>query len=557
MTIREMLLDACSRRGDAVALRYKKDRSWHTISYEQLLDRVRRVSELLGRLRVGPGDHVGIHLSNCPEWPEIYFGIVCMGATAVPVDAQLREQEVAHVLRNSGAKAVFASSRTYQVLRDAEAHLPQLEAAVLVEGDAVRPHPSDRVRYEVFEEAVEAASKAAAGQDSVFDRNSPKPGDVASIIYTSGTTGRQKGAMLTHANFCSNVTASLEAIEVFDTDNFLLVLPLHHAFAFTTNLLIPVASGAEISLIESLRTLGENVKEVSPTILIGVPLLTEKMFNRIWSGLKRNRLAYAMFRMGIRRPVIRGIKNGLGGRLRLFIVGGAPSDPRVLKGFSSLGLPVIEGYGLTETSPVLSFNPESAPKPGTVGRPIGGVEVRIDSPDAEGIGEIVARGPGIMQGYYNNPEATAQVIRDGWFHTGDLGFIDDEGYIHITGRAKNLIVNREGKNIYPEEVEGELMASPYFLEILVLGYEVPGETGERVGAIVVPNQEALDDYASERGPMSDEDVRVLITNEVKDAAARIANYKRPRRIQIRTEEFEKTSTAKVKRYLYAIDATEV
>lgn len=242
----------------------------------------------------------------------------------------------------------------------------------------------------------------------------------------------------------------------------------------------------------------------------------------------------------------------------MFVVGGAPSDPKVLRGFASLGLPIIEGYGLTETSPILTLNPQAAPKPGTVGRAVPGVELKIDSPNGEGVGEVMAKGPCIMKGYYGNEQATAEVLDGEWFHTGDLGFIDDDGYLTITGRRKNLIVNREGKNIYPEEVENEVCSSPFVLEALVLGYKPQGETGERVGVIVVPDQDALDAHGRKVGhPLSDDEMRELLTAEVKKAAAQIAQYKRPRRIQIRTEEFEKTSTAKVKRYLYAMDAMEV
>ncbi len=556
MTIRDLLLEACRAHGEGVALRYKEDGQWREARYADLLARVREVTQALAGLKARPGDRVALFLDNCRQWPEAYLGIVAGGLTAVPVDAKLRPQEAAHVLRDSGARLAIASARTYPVLREAEEHTPALEGALLVDGARLLPLSNGRVAFVDYEETLAAARDAAAGPDAAFDQRRPAPGDAASIIYTSGTTGRQKGAVLTHANFCSNVAACLQFSCIGYEPSGQLVLPLHHAFAFTANLLIPLAARAQISLVESLKTVGENTREVSPTVLVGVPLLLEKMYDRIMTGLRRKPAAWLLFRLGIRRPVIRGIRDKLGGRLRLCVVGGAPSPVEVLHGFAALGIPILEGYGLTETAPVLTLNPQEAPRPGTVGRAVPGVELRILSPNAEGIGEIAARGPNIMQGYFHNPDATAEIMQDDWLLTGDLGRIDADGYLTITGRKKSLIVNREGKNIYPEEVEAAILKSPCVLEALVLGYRAPGEVGERVGAIVVPDQDAIEAHRRQRR-LSDADLAALMLDEVRRATAEIADYKRPRRVQLRTEEFEKTSTGKVKRYLYAVEAAEV
>jgi len=558
MTIKELLLKSTARRKDNVAIRYKRRGRWREISYGELLRRTRRVCQVLAGLRVKPGDNVAIYLDNCPEWPEIYFGIVAMGATAVPVDAKLGEQEAVHVLRHAECCAVFASAKTYHVIREMEDHLPLMGKAILLGGAEIMPESSRRIRYLDYAEALAETAEAAAAEDCCFNVHGPGETDVASIIYTSGTTGRQKGAMLTHRNFCSNVEACLKLIEFRSDDNFLLALPLHHSFAFTANLLLPIASGAEISFVESLRTLGENMREVSPTVLIAVPLLIEKMYARVREGLRRNRMAYLLYRMHVRKPVLKGISAKLGGRLRLIVSGAAPADPDVLNGFRDLGFPILEGYGLTETAPVLTINPLGSPKPGTVGKAVPGVKIRIVGPNAEGVGEIAAKGANVMQGYYKDIEATAAAFDDGWFLTGDLGYIEDDGYITITGRKKSLIVNREGKNIHPEEVESAICSSEFILEAVVLGYTMPGTTGERVGVIVVPDQDAIDGYAKrKRTAVTDELVSDLMRREVKSSAQGIAEYKHPRRVQIRTEKFERTSTGKIKRYLYAISPTEV
>lgn len=555
-TIRELFLESCRRRGGAVALRFKREGAWRERSYAELLERTRRVSERLGAHRCRAGERIGLFLDNCPEWPELYFGIVSVGCQAVPIDAKLRDRDVAHILRHSGCKLVFASSRTYRVMREIADDCRALETVVLLAARELGLETQSRVRYVHYEEAPDDAPRRTTVSTAFFDSHAPSANDVASIIYTSGTTGRPKGAMLSHGNFCANVQSALNAVNMSATENFLLVLPLHHAFAFTANLLIPIAAGAEISLVESLKTVGENVREVSPTILIGVPLLIEKMYARIREGLRRKPLAHALYALGIRKPVIRGIRNKLGGRLRMIITGGAPAMPSVLEGFAALGVTVMEGYGLTETAPILTLNPESAPRYGTVGKALPGVEIRIKDPDRQGVGEITARGPNIMSGYFENPEATREAFDDGWFLTGDLGTIDPDGYVAISGRKKSLIVNREGKNIYPEEVETVIAESPFVLEALVLGFSAPGDRGERVGVIVVPDHDAVERHFAARRAAK-RDVEAWVRQDVRKRVAELADFKRPRQIQIRNEEFEKTSTGKIKRYLYEMDAAQV
>lgn len=558
-TLKEMLAQTVARRGDSVAVRFKQKGAWLEITYNDLQKRVAQVAELLTRRGIKPGDKVAIFRENCHEWPETYFGIVSMGATAVPVDAKLLEPEVAHILRDSEARLLFTATKHYPIVREIADGLPHLESIYVKDLQEIQPVISRRIKYFDYDAGKEDVREAAEGANSTYERLDPKADAIASFIYTSGTTGRQKGAMLTHANFVANVNGCRRAVQINEDDNFLLVLPLHHAFAFMTNLLIPIAVGSEISFVENLRTVGENIREVNPTVICGVPLLLEKMYGRIWAGLRANKPAYLMFCLGIRKPVIKGIQKKLGGKLRICVTGGAACDPDILRGFQRLGVGIIEGYGLTETAPVLTINPEARPKPGTVGRALPGVEVAILDPDAEGVGEIAAKGPNIMRGYYHHDEATAAAFRDGWFLTGDLGFLDEDGYLTITGRKKDLIVNREGKNIYPAEVEIAICKSPIIAEALVLSYQMPQDTvGERLGVIVVPDQEALDGIAAgHSNHLSDTEVSELVRQEVRKASSQLSEYKRPRRVQVRLEEFEKTSTGKIKRYLYAMDAVSV
>jgi long-chain acyl-CoA synthetase len=562
MTVKDLLARAAHHHPDRVAFRYREKRIWRELTYGEFLCRVRSVADMLAEAGVRPGDRIAIFAENSIHWPTFYFAIVGLGAIAVPVDAKLREQEASHVLSDSQAAFLFITRRELPIVREVQHLLPSMTRVFVLHGRDLLPG-TERPIFVDYDEALMAAvarTKADPGERiPAYDRVEPKEEDIASFIYTSGTTGRQKGVMLTHRNFTSNVEACRQVVAIRPDENYLLVLPLHHAFAFTGNLLLPISGANTISLVESLRTVGDNIRELSPTAFIGVPLLLEKMYDRILAGLRKNRFGYLLYRLGIRGPIRRGIRERLGGRLRIIITGGAPCAPDVLYGFAQLGITILEGYGLTETSPVISINPADKPKPGTIGKPVQGVEIRIDEPAADGVGELLVRGPNVMKGYFNDPEASRRAMAGDWFRTGDLAYLDPEGYIVLAGRKKSLIVDRSGKNIHPEEIEGIVLQSPYVLEALCLGYrERSDRAGEQVGLIVVPNQERLDAVAAETGrPLSDREVISRLRGEVKVAVAEIASFKRPRRIQVRMEEFEKTSTGKIKRYLYELPPTEL
>ncbi len=555
MTIKDCLNRAANESPDAVALRFKQEGKWETISFRGLRERAWHVSELLVELGVAEGDRVAIYRENSPEWFEIYHGIVGIGAIAVPVDAKLREQEVAHIFHDCQVSVVFASCRFAETLEGMQERLHCLQTLVMIGCEGKNAQLCDKLEHENYEVLLQKVSASAMAEGRAFDRLAPAASSPASLIYTSGTTGRQKGAVLTHHNFASNVASIAQAIDIRRTDNFMLVLPLHHSFAFTTMLVLPVYVQCQVSLVENLKTIKANMAECSPTVLLAVPLLLEKMLARVMEGIEASPAASFMYRYGLAKVIGRKIHKGLGGALRLIVSGGAPISPKTLQTWTKLGIPIVEGYGITETAPVLSVNPPEAPRIGTVGLPLGGVEIAIKDPNPEGIGEIIARGDNVMEGYYNNPAETAKVLVDGWYHTGDLGYFDEKGYLVISGRMKSLIVNREGKNIYPEEVERQVLQSRYVLECLAIGYREPDEeTGERVGLIVVPNQEVFDALEEQDGSrMTDDQIAERVREDVREQLAGLSDYKRPRKIEVRFEEFEKTTTQKIKRYLYAID----
>lgn len=554
MTIKDCLNRVANENPEAVALRFKEEGAWKTRSFKQLRERVWHVSEMLAGLGIQEGDRVAIYLENSPEWYELYHGIVSIGAVAVPVDAKLRESEVTHIFRDCGVSVVFASCRMAETLSDMQERIGSLKQLVMLGCGGKNAHLCEKLECKLYEDFFEEVHEAALGSGRAFDRMGPVASSPASFIYTSGTTGRQKGAVLTHHNFMSNVDGIMKAIPFSGSDNIVLILPLHHSFAFTTTVLVPVFIGCEVTIVENLKTIKANMAETSPTIMLAVPLLLEKMLGRVMDGINQKKVAKLMFNFGLAKVVGKKVKEGLGGKLRLVVSGGAPISASTLNTWSKLGFCIIEGYGITETAPVLSVNPPNGQKVGSVGQPLENVEIRIDEPNGEGVGEICARGDNVMQGYWNNPEETAKVLVEGWYHTGDLGYFDDDGYLIISGRKKSLIVNREGKNIYPEEVELQVLKSGLVLECLTLGYREPDETGERVGLIVVPNQDVIDEMQTESGSsFSDEQVEELVRADVREQLNALSDYKRPRKIDVRFEEFEKTTTQKIKRYLYAID----
>lgn len=552
-TIRTLLLDAAAKSSDRTFLRWKSNKVWHSWTFNEVYKRTRIVSEVAHKLGAKHGTTVALMMENRPEWIITYLGLSSIGCCVVPIDARLQEGEVSYILRDAQVHAVFASGRIWPTLNAVMDTLPELRHIVLLDGVVSKDMKDGRVRIHDFTQINDECQEKAMQPDAFFDRSVPVETDVTSIIYTSGTTGRPKGAMLTHGNFTAQLDeGALKYFKVYEDDNFLLVLPLHHAFAFSANLLVPLRCRCEISIVENLRTVAENMKEVSPTILLAVPLLAEKMLNAVMTKLNKNKIAVFMLKCGLGKIIGNKVRKGLGGRLRLIICGGAASDKEMLKNYRKLGISSFEGYGLTETAPICALNPENSVKLGTVGKALPNCEIRIYNPNEEGVGEIQVKGPVVMKGYFRNEAATAACMDGEWFMTGDLGQKDSEGYVTITGRKKCMIVNREGKNIYPEEVEQAINNSPWILESLVVGYTEEGDSAERVGAIIVPN---LDYFAAHRDGFqarSDEEIIAKCREEVQKMVGELSTYKRPRKLAFRMEPFEKTTTLKIKRFLYSM-----
>ncbi len=551
MTLRELLDQAADRTPRRRAVHYKRDGGWHAFSYAELRDEVELLAEAFAALKIQPRrDKVALILDNQPEWIVSYFALAGCGVAVVPIDPKLSADEIEFVLGDSEAVAVVLHANHLQSLRGMLTKLSSLHSVIVLNGSGTYADPA-MDKLSVYGYAQLRENAASQSSRCRYEECRPVGTDVASIIYTSGTMGIPKGAMLTHNNFCSDVSGSLAAIDhaLSSSDDFLVVLPLFHSFSFTANLLLAFACGAGLGFVENLRTVADDMQELKPTIVMAVPLLCEKLLHRINCGLQDQPVARWLLRMGLGRLLGRAVKKKLGGRLRYIIVGGAPCPVDLIRGFGKIGVSLVEGYGLTECSPVVAFPKLNAPKAGSIGKKLPNAEVRIAEPDQHGVGELQVRGPMVMKGYYRNLPATREAFDAEWLRTGDLASIDADGFITIRGRKKALIVNREGKNIYPEEVENVIALDSLLSDVVVLGYRVGNDPGERVGVIIAPDEELL---KNESGVDCEDDSAVedFVRRRLAVQCEKLATYKHPRKVIISRKPLERTSLQKVRRCLY-------
>jgi long-chain acyl-CoA synthetase len=541
-----IFLEKAAAHKDKIAFNYF-DQTWKTITYHEFLTYTKSLASYLIRIGIQKGDRVAIVSENRPEWCMAYLGISLSGGIAIPIDAQLGADEIKNLLADSETNAVFHSEKTSEHARKAAgelgAHFPL--SVTLINLDS--PDFKDILKTPATDKYPEVSEE-----------------DIASIIYTSGTTGKPKGVMLTHKNFCSDAEALIEAGILSHDDSVIGVLPLHHTYPFMGNCLIPVFLGISVSFPPSLKgpDIMATMSENGITILVSVPQLLELIRNGIFNKIKQlhGPLPKIMFRIlslcgSLRRKfsinpgkiIFKSVHRALGERFRFSACGGAKLDPEVMKDLEALGLTILEGYGLTETSPIVTFNPIEKRKAGSVGKPLPSAEVKIMHPENKkelGVlqeGEIVIRGPMVMKGYYKNPETTAEVLKEGWFYSGDIGYLDNDGYLFITGRFKEVIVLSSGKNIYPDEVEKQYLKIPLIKEICVMGLEGKGMV-ESLQAIVVPDFE----YAKKAQIAN---LQETLKWEIQSISARLPQYMRIKGYTLYPEPLPRTPLGKLRRFM--------
>ncbi|HXI20321.1 MAG TPA: long-chain fatty acid--CoA ligase [Gemmatimonadales bacterium] len=576
-TLNELFFGCIDRFGGRpVAMRVKRDGAWRDISYPEFREQVQSLAAGLRELGVEPGSHVAILSENRPEWAIVDFACLTNRAADVPIYPTLPASQIAYILRDSGAMALVVSTRQQLekvlALRQAE-QLPDLKYLIAMDPDATGP--GVRSLAEVLELGDGAVGKYPDWREEALQA---RPDDLATLIYTSGTTGDPKGVMLTHGNLTSNVVDAMQVLGLQETDECLSFLPLSHVFERMAGHYCTWYSGCIINYAQSIDTVSNDIVERRPTVVVSVPRLYEKIYARVLEGAAGSPIKQRIFSWSraageewaeyrlARKPVPAGVafkkaiadklvfsklRHRTGGRLRFFVSGGAPLSAEIAKFFYAAGLPIYEGYGLTETSPVIAVNSEEHIKLGTVGRPIPGVEVRI-APD----GEILTRGPNVMQGYYHKPEATAEAIdADGWFHTGDIGLIDADGFLKITDRKKDIIVTAGGKNIAPQPIENRVKTNRFVLNAVMLG-----DRRKFPIMLVVPDLDQLRHWAVERSlAFAGDDALIAlreagdkIEREIKKTLRDLAQFEMPKKIVLIERDFtiesgELTPTLKVKR----------
>jgi long-chain acyl-CoA synthetase len=529
------------------------------VTYEQLYDDVGRLGAALGKAGVSHGTRVGVVGENRYEWAVAYLAVTGGGAVCVPLDPQLKAKEIGSILETSEAEVVISAPTTLGLFKELRGRLPKVREIISM-GDA-----EDGVRgwADVLAEGDdEAAREEYLGREVSLD-------DLAVLLFTSGTTGKSKAVMLTQRNLGANVDQVYRALYFDENDVFLSLLPLHHTFEATAGMLIPIAGGCTVTYARSYKSkeIVEDIRDAGVTMMCGVPLLYEKMLAGLRRAVRESppvkrtlfkvlmgvaRAGHVLFGVNPGRFLFSSLRKKAGlDTVRMFISGAAPLKAEVSRTFYYLGLNLLQGYGLTETSPVVSVNVPERIKFASSGLPIPDVRVRIHEPNAEGVGEVAVAGDNIMVGYYGDPAMTSSVLRDGWFYTGDAGWLDRDGYVYITGRIKNVIVTAAGKNVYPEEIEAELGASAEIAEAAVMPMSDPSSGREAVGAVVFPDYEYLEGEASRAGEAFDDAfTEKRIREAVADCCQTLADYKRVKIIKIRKEEFPKTTTRKIKKFLF-------
>jgi len=545
------LIAICSERGEKAAFTYPIKKEFKTLSYGDFAKKVTAIAAGLTKLGLN-GKRIAVIGETSPEWVASYFATIVSGGVIVPMDKELAIEEIEGFLAGVEAEAIFYSGSFNEKIKNAIENHPSLCTFI----------PFNPAAEEENEKLLPIDSLIALGEAEIEqgytlpDRNSK---DLAVMLFTSGTTGTSKCVMLCENNIIATSNAACESVNFSDQDRTLSVLPLHHTYEMT----IMVASltyGIHVGINDSLRNLMRNINEIKPTALVLVPLFVNTIYKRIWDSAKKKGkdkllrrmipLSNAMKKMGIdmRRKLFKSVLEAFGGELCKIICGGAPLNPEMVKNFYSFGIQICEGYGITECSPLISVSPYFKQKRGSVGPAVPCCEARIAdaAPGDKGYdeGEIQVKGENVMLGYYNNDEANAGAFtEDGWYRTGDVGYMDEEGYIYITGRLKSVIVLENGKNVFPEEIEEYLEEIEEIAECVVVGRK--GEDGETVNltAVVYPNRELFPEGTA------DEEIHKAIYAKIQALNKKIASFKKIKDLELRTEEFEKTTSRKIKRHL--------
>ncbi len=552
--LREMVKGSAKRYGDTIGFKFKdKNGNITGKTYKEFDTDIDRLGTALMSLGLKDA-HISIISENRYEWGVCYYATVNGTGISVPLDKYLPQNEVEKLVERGKVEAIFYSPAYHQMMQDISKTNKRVKYYICME--KVEGPAADERFISLLELLEKGKALLENGDRSFIDAQIDRD-KMSILLFTSGTTSMSKGVMLSHSNIASNVTGVSTIIQVFPNDVHLSLLPLHHTFENTIGLTFMVHSGVCIAYCDGIRHIPQNLREYNVTLLVAVPAILEAMYRKLQEGIQKSgkeglinvmtKISELLRRVGIdvRRKIFKTVFEKLGPGLRLAVSGAAPLDPEVVKGFEKMGLILLEGYGLTETSPVVATNNDFVNKPGTVGYPLAGIEIAIDSPDENGMGEIITRGGNVMLGYYENPGATAEVLdKDGWFRTGDLGVIDEEGFLRITGRAKSMIVFTNGKKAFPEEYEIILNNIPGVVDSFAWG-NIANDGDVQICAELVIDKEKLGPAGE--NPMSEEQLAEKFLSAIKEINRQLPQYKIIRYFVLTYEDLIKTTTLKIKR----------
>ena len=561
--MRSLVEEAAQNYPDSIAISYKdrpSDKEVKKVTFSQWKDDVRN----LGTALIANGlreENIAIVGENSYGWCCSFFAVMATGSVTVPVDKELPIEDIDGIITTTGCKAVIygktAEEKVKAILKNGGLSSVKMLISIENQSNIEEELSGDKVQTSVSRLEEEGGKLYNDGDNSYYDYKIDVT-KLASIVFTSGTTGKGKGVMLSQANICLDMTLGMYNFDI--TRKTLHVLPPHHTFGSTVNYVGHLSQGCEVYISSGLKHVSDEIREQQPTHLILVPAFLEVMNRKIWTTARKTGkegLLKAMMKVSdglrkvgidIRKKLFSSVLSAFGGKLELVICGGAKLDEEIIKTFDSLGITILNGYGITECAPLISANRNKYRKAGSVGTPILACRVKIDNPDENGEGEICVKGPNVMLGYYNNPEATAEVFdKDGFFHTGDYGRLDEEGWIYITGRKKNLIILSNGKNVYPEEIEADLQKVEGVSEVVVYAGESRVQKDKiTIVAEIFPDADLLKDKGIS-------DFQAYFEDQVKTLNARMPHYKAVKRVKLRDEEFQKNTSRKITRF--SIDKT--
>lgn len=546
---KDMLDHSAKKYANQYAFRLKNDKKEiYGITYSQLKHDVEALGTALIKLGL-KNSPIAVIGKNSYEWAISYLAASIIGIV-VPIDKELHSEDVINFLNVSESKCMIGDSKYIEALFKQKEKIANKN--LLYVTTSKTPMSKSLSLYDIIENGKELIEKG----DTVFSEIKIDPDALHILLFTSGTTGNAKGVCLSHRNICSNIFSTLSIVKVTQEDQVLSILPIHHTYECTLGFLLVIQAGGTISYCEGLKYINKNIEEFKPTMILCVPLLLENVHKKIMKTLKSS-LPAKYFNTGksimdslpffMKWIVKAKIKKSLGGRLTRFIVGAAPMNPLITEDFFKFGIRTLQGYGLTECSPLVAGNNDFYCKYDAAGLPIPKVEYKIDHPDQDGNGEVLVKGPNVMLGYYKNEEETNKVIKDGWFYTGDLGKIDQDGYLYITGRCKTVIVTKNGKNIYPEEIEYYLNDNPYVQEALVIGVPDKKRNETYVHCKVFPNLETIKEKLHKED-ITQEEIYTIIDQVIKEINQKLPNYKHIKKFYLQDKDFEKTTTQKIKRF---------